>query len=195
MYTCIYAEVKIKIFLSSVWVSKPFILALDSSQDIGIEFLLHKKSYEISVATRSPNPHFYVVKRFPVAQCSEAANKGLLLTSVLNGIYAFNFHFAQAVSLIVSKSWCRSCITPIRKKQHGHSSRLDGEFPPHSQKNLISSIFIFHLFFEEEIVSIISSCGFPEFDKKMPGAPKNICINLAHHLSVFHVCFKVKDND
>jgi len=43
IHMCVYAKVKNKIFLSLVWVSKIFILALDSSQDIGIEFLLRKK--------------------------------------------------------------------------------------------------------------------------------------------------------
>jgi len=72
---------------------------------------------------------------------------------------------------------------------------MDGEFPHQSQRNFVSSIFIFHLVFEEGKVSIIYSCGFALFDKKMPGASKDICINLAHHLSVLYVCCKVKDND
>ena len=56
------------------------------------------------MAARSLTRHFCVVKRFPVTQSSEAANKGLLLTLVLNGIYPFHFHVAQAVYLAVSKS-------------------------------------------------------------------------------------------
>lgn len=55
---CVYGKVKNKIFLFSVWVSKTFILPLDSSQDIGIEFLLHKKSYEIFRGYTQSKPSF-----------------------------------------------------------------------------------------------------------------------------------------
>lgn len=83
------------------------------------------------MVTCSPKPHFCILKRFPVALSSEATNKVLLLTSVLKGVYPFDFHFAHAISLEVSKSWCDSSTTPIRKKQYGHSSRLGGSvFPP-----------------------------------------------------------------
>lgn len=51
------------------------------------------------------------------------------------------------------------------------------------------------MFFEEGKVSIISSCSFPQFDKKMPEASNDISINLAPNLSILYVCFKVKNND
>lgn len=145
MYISIYDKVKNKIFLTSPWVSKTFVLALDSIQDTGIEFLLHKNSY-ISVTTLSPNPHFYVVERFPVSQSSEAASRSLLLTSVLNGIYPFDFHFAQAVSLVESKSWCHSCIIPIWKKQHGHFAGWMVNFPL-TLKGILFLIFLSFIWF------------------------------------------------